>query len=302
MKFLRWLGISIAGLLSLLIVAGIVLYIIGGQRISKTYTIPNEQVTLPSDQASLTRGQHLALAINKCNDCHGERLEGKVFLDVSSPPLFRAVAPNLTRGQGGLGSQLSDADFARAIRHGVGPDGRALLVMPSTDYNTISEGDMAALIAYIRSLPPTDNQLPSSEVRPLGQILLAAGQLPPFAAEEIDHSAPRSAAPAAGVTVAYGRYLATTGGCTGCHGGGLSGGAIPGMPPDAPKAANLTPTGIGGWSDADFFRALREGKRPDGTDINPIMPWKATSQMSDDEIRALLMYLRTVEARPNGMR
>jgi mono/diheme cytochrome c family protein len=240
--------------------------------------------------------------IAKCGDCHGANLGGAIFLDVTAPPLFRAVAPNLTRGQDGVGGQLSDADFARAIRHSVGPNGQALLAMPSVDYSSMGDGDVGALIAYIRNLPPVDSQLPPSEIRPLGRILLAAGVLPPFAAEQIDHNVKHDSAPPAGVTPEYGRYLAMNSGCIGCHGSGLSGGPIPGVPPDFPPAQNITPTGIGTWTDADFFRALREGKRPDGSAIDPFMPWMATRQMSDDEIKALLAYLRTVPPRPDGMR
>jgi mono/diheme cytochrome c family protein len=302
MRFLRWSGIVLGGLIGMVLIAAVVLYLIGGGRIDKTYTIPAETIAIPTDQASVDRGRHLATAISKCVDCHGANLGGAIFLDVTTPPLFRAVAPNLTRGQGGVGAQLTDADFARAIRHGVGPDGRALLVMPADDYFPMSDADVGALIAYIRSLPPIDSQLPPSEIRPLGQILLAAGLLPSFAAELIDHEAKRETAPPAGVTAEYGRYLAMTGGCTGCHGPGLSGGPIPGVPPDFPPARNISPTGIGSWSDADFFRALREGKRPDGSAIDPFMPWMATRKMTDDEIKALLAYLRTAPPRPDGMR
>ena len=302
MRFLRWSGIVLGGLIGIVLIAAVVLYLIGGGRIDKTYTIPAETIAIPTDQASVDRGRHLATAINKCVDCHGANLGGAIFLDVTTPPLFRAVAPNLTRGQGGVGGQLSDADLARAIRHGVGPDGRALLVMPADDYFPMSDADVGALIAYIRSLPPIDSQLPPSEIRPLGRILLAAGLLPSFAAELIDHEAKRETAPPAGVTAEYGRYLAMSGGCTGCHGPGLSGGPIPGVPPDFPPARNISPTGIGSWSDADFFRALREGKRPDGSAIDPFMPWMATRQMTDDEIKALLAYLRTAPPRPDGMR
>jgi mono/diheme cytochrome c family protein len=286
----------------LILIAAVALYIIGGRRIDRTYTIPAETIAVPTDQASVERGRHLAIAVANCIDCHGANFGGTVFLEVTAPPLFRAVAPNLTRGQGGIGGQLSDADFARAIRHGVGRDGKGLVAMPADDYNSMSDADLGALIAYLRSLPPVDNQLPPGEIRPLGQILLAAGVLPSFAAETIDHSARREAAPPVGVTPEYGRYLAMTAGCTGCHGLGLSGGPIPGLPPDTPPARNITPTGIGGWTEEDFFRALREGKRPDGSSLNPVMPWMAIRQMSDDEIKALLAYLRTVPPRPDGMR
>ena len=101
-------------------------------------------------------------------------------------------------------------------------------------------------------------------------------------------------------TVEYGHYMAQVGGCLGCHGSGLSGGAIPGVPPDYPKAQNITPTGIGRWSDAEVIRALRVGKRPDGTTISTFMPWPYTAQMTDIEIAALIKYLRSVPPRATG--
>ena len=122
-------------------------------------------------------------------------------------------------------------------------------------------------------------------------------------AELIDHNAPRPTGVTPGETVEYGQYLAV--GCSGCHGPGYSGGPIPGTPPEFPPAANITPdktTGIGNWSKADFVKALREGKRPDGTDINPFMPWKNFSQMTDQEVGALWLYLQTVPPKAKGGR
>jgi mono/diheme cytochrome c family protein len=102
---------------------------------------------------------------------------------------------------------------------------------------------------------------------------------------------------------AYGQYLAATSGCISCHGPGLSGGSIPGTPPDWPPASNITPSGwISSWSEADFFRALREGKRPGGAPISAVMPWRNSAQMTDDELRALLVYLRSAPAKPYGGR
>jgi cytochrome c553 len=83
------------------------------------------------------------------------------------------------------------------------------------------------------------------------------------------------------------------GGCTTCHGPDLKGGLHEG-PPDVPNSADLTPAGpLGSWSEADFRKALREGSRPDGSTINPFMPWRLTRLMTDDEIRAVWTYLRT---------
>src|SRR5215472_2011240 len=139
-------------------------------------------------------------------------------------------------------------------------------------------------------------------MRPLGRIMLAIGLVPAPDAASIDHSATHPASMAPAATVDYGRYIAQVGGCTGCHGAGLSGGPIPGAPPGFPPAQNLTPTGIGHWSDADIVRALRVGKRPDGTTISTLMPWPYTAAMTDTEMAALVKYLRTVPPRPTGTR
>jgi len=105
-----------------------------------------------------------------------------------------------------------------------------------------------------------------------------------------------------GVTVEYGHYIAAIAGCKGCHGPGLSGGPIPGGPPEWKPAANITPTGIGHYKETDFFLALREGKRPGGAPIDSLMPFRYTKDMTDDEIRALYMYLKTVPPKPYGGR
>jgi mono/diheme cytochrome c family protein len=226
---------------------------------------------------------------------------GDVFIDFAI--LVKLSADNLTTGRGGVGASYSDEDWVRAIRHGIGPNRKPLLFMPSHEYNVLSDGDVAALIAYIRQLPAVDNELPDNSVGPLGRFLYVTGKLPLVPAELIDHDAPRAAAPEPGVTPAYGAYLAT--GCTGCHGNGLSGGAIPGAPPGTPVPTNITPdpeTGIGNWSETDFFRAMREGKRPDGTAIDPFMPWQTLAKMTDDEIRALWLYLHGLAPRPEGNR
>ena len=296
---MRWFLRIVLGLVVLVVVVAGVLYLMGTAKLNKTYSIAEPALAIPTDAGSIDRGQHLVAAIAKCADCHAAGFRGAVFLDV---PPFRIIAPNLTRGSGGMGTSLTDADYVRAIRDGIGPDGHGLLVMPSASYQYLSDADVADIIAYVKSRPAVDNHLPETDIRPLGRILLGAGQLPPPDASEIDHSMTHVAAMPPAATVAYGHYLAQTGGCIGCHGAGLSGGAVPGVPPDFPHAQNITPTGIGQWSDADIVRALRVGKRPDGTTINKFMPWPATAQMTDQEMTALVMYLRTVPPRPTGTR
>jgi mono/diheme cytochrome c family protein len=249
--------------------------------------------------ATLEWGEHIATT-RGCRDCHGEDLGGAVFAD--EMPVFRLYGSNLTPI--GVGASYSDEDWIRAIRHGVGPDGKPLLFMPSYEYYYLSDRDLGALIAYLKSLPAVDRDSPGSQVGPLGRVLFKAGKLPLIPAEMIDHQAPRPETPMPGATVAYGEYLAV--GCTGCHGEGFSGGAIPGVPPDWPEASNITPdreTGLGNWTRADFFRAMREGRRPDGTELRAeYMPWSNFVRFSDQELTALWMYLETLEPRPAGGR
>ena len=92
--------------------------------------------------------------------------------------------------------------------------------------------------------------------------------------------------------VVYSRYLVSIGGCQGCHGQSFAGG--PGFAPNDPPVANITPAGIGTYSDADFLRAMREGKRPDGRPISETMPWRYFGKFSDGELRSVFALLQTV--------
>lgn len=300
-KFLKGLVVGLVAVVVLAAVVVVAVYLVSNARFNTTYAFTPAGVAVPSDSAALAHGRHVA-TIRGCVECHGENLGGKLFLDAG--PVAKLYSSNLTAGQGGVGGVYDDVDWVRAIRHGIGPDGKPLLFMPSHEFFPLSDEDTGALIAYLKTVPLVDNTLPASEVGPLGRVLYLAGQLPLVPAELIEHDADRPAPPPAGATAAYGEYLAVT--CTGCHGPTFSGGPIPGTPPEWPAAANITPdaeTGIGGWTEADFFRALREGKRLDGTQIDPaFMPWRVLGNMTDDEIRAIWLYLQTLPARPEGGR
>ena len=99
--------------------------------------------------------------------------------------------------------------------------------------------------------------------------------------------------------VEYGKYLTRVGGCMGCHGTHLSGGHFAG-PPDVPPASNLTPTGIGTWSAAQFMLTLTKGVDPSGHELHPFMPWRTISQMTDQELEAIYDYLRSIPPRDTG--
>ena len=298
MRFIRRALLG-AVLLVALVAGGV--FALSSYRMSRRIAVHDSEPVIRTDSASIARGRHLAIAIAKCVDCHGADLGGQLAVDAG--PIGQLIAPNITSGAGGVLSALSDAELVRAIRHGVRPDGTPLRFMPTTSFNLLSDEDVAAIVAYLRTAPPVDRPSRGGVVRPLGRLLYVAGQLPLMNESElVPHDGITRRTPPAGATAEYGAYLATVGGCTGCHGPGLSGGHVPGTPPSFKPAANLTPSGIGQWSEQDFVTALREGKRPDGSVIDPFMPVKYTAQMTDDELRALYAHLRTVPPRETGTR
>ncbi|HEY9229983.1 MAG TPA: c-type cytochrome [Gemmatimonadaceae bacterium] len=291
----RWTLRIVGGLaLTIGFVLGAV-YAISEYKMRRHFDVPQHTLVVREDSVSIARGAHL-VQIRACVACHGQGLKGNVELD--NLLLGRLAGPNLTRG--GRGAELTDADWERAVRHGVRRDGRALFVMPATEHTGLSDEDVGAIAAYARSLAPVTTQPPASRAGPIIRAMYLAGIAKILSAEEIDHTAPHPATVVAEVTPQYGKYVASL--CTGCHGPNLSGGKIPGGPPEWKPAANITPAGIGHYKEEDFIRALRLGRRPDGSAIDEQMPWKLFSQMSDTELRALYAYLRSVESRAYGSR
>ena len=287
----------LGSLIGLLMLAFVILYVIGTVRWNRirgnVYEVPVETIPIPTDQASIARGEHIA-TIRGCRHCHTETLSGHFEI---APGLITLSFPNLTAGAGGVGSTNTDEDWVRAIRHGVGHDGRGLALMPSRNFYSLSDEDLGVLIAYLKTLPPVDNELPGTAPGPLGRVLLALGQFPPEATDPdvlvIDHSGPRPVPPQPGVTVEYGKYLAST--CTLCHGVNFDGGIIRA---DAEYLVpNLTPGGeVAFWSEEDFIATLRTGVTPSGYQLKEAMPWKSFGQMTDEELKAVWLYLQSLPA------
>ena len=301
-KIFKWIGIVLGSLVGLLVLAFIVLYLIGTVKWNsirgKEYELPVEPITIPTDQASIARGEHIA-TIRLCRDCHTETLSGQ---SESVPGLITMAFPNLTSGAGGVGATNTDEDWVRAIRHGVGHDGRGLLLMPSRFWYYLSDEDLGAVIAYLKSLPPVDNELPKTDLGPLGRVMLALGQLPPEVnvpdVTVITHDGPRPIAPELGMTVEYGEYLALQ--CSVCHGVNLNGHTIR-AGGEAYVALNLTRGGeVGFWTEEQFITTLRTGVTPGGHQLNDFMPWEYFGEMTDDELKAVWMYLQSLPALPQG--
>jgi mono/diheme cytochrome c family protein len=298
-KILKWAGIAIGALLLILVLAAAGVWINSSRQAGRSYTIVPTVPPIASDSASLARGRHVVEAIAKCVGCHGDDLGGQKLVD--NAMFARIYAPNLTRGAGGVGGQLSDADWVRAIRFGVGPNGKALAIMPADEFGHLSDADLASAIAYVRRVPPVDRTTPARKFGPVGTALIGTGMAPVFHAEVARGNPQSVPSPNPADTLAYGSYLVETGGCKGCHGPGLSGGAVASGPPGAPPASNLTRDGIAGtYSEAEFVGVLRTGKRPGGAALNEFMPWPYVGRMTDAELHAVWRYLQSVPARPWG--
>lgn len=240
----------------------------------------------------LGRGRHLVTVVAQCTYCHGPDLAGREVAD--DPWIGRLAASNLTRGAGGVGARLSDAEWIAALRHGVDREGRSLLLMPAAQLARLSDRDLEAIVAYVRQVPPVDRVWPARRTGWLTRIVVAAGLAPDLiAAEQVVQEAPVASEIAPAPTAEYGEYLVALGGCRVCHRADLAGGLHPLSLPGEPVPPALTGQGaIAGWSREDFARAMRAGATPDGRTLDrEFMPWPAFAGLADVEVEALWLYL-----------
>lgn len=289
-KFFKWFGISFGGLLGLVVVIFFVLVIKGGIGLNRSFKIPDEQIAIPTDAESIARGEHWVMA--ECIGCHGDDLSGRPFVEF---PFGYIDAKNLTPGKGGAGTEFSDQDWVRAIRHGVNPEGHSLLVMPATAFWYFNDEDLGAIIAYLKSLPPVDKETREPNFNLLGKALIGSGMLDKgvLIAKYIDHET-RPVAPSALVSIDYGNYVVNVSACVDCHGLTLAGGKS--ADPTSKAAPNLTPGGeLSIWKEEDFINTLRTGVTPTGRQLDPAqMPWEHYRNFSDDEMKAIFLYLQSL--------
>ncbi len=292
----KWIAIVLGSLVGLLLLLALGLYGKARLEFTKRYQVQVESIAVPTDAASDERGKHLAAIL--CEECHQPDLGGDANW-FNGGALGVGAAPNLTNGKGGLAAQFSDADFVRVVRHGVKPDGTSVFIMPSTDFAHLSDQDLGALIAYIRSVPAVDRATPEPHARLsfIGNVMYGAGVFGHLLrADRILQMSEMAPVAQPGVTADYGQYLVTINGCRDCHGAQLAGGKA--GDPSSPLAPNLTPGGeLRAWTEADFIKTLRTGVTPSGTPLpSQFMPWKSKGQMSDDELKAIWAYLQSLPA------
>jgi len=298
-QWIKW-GVGFAGAVVLLLAGtAVVGSQMAGSKSQRQVKVAVQAVAIPATAQALERGAYLYNS-RGCADCHGASGAGREFMNDGKG--MRLAGPNITPGEGNVVARYTPEDWVRTVRHGVKPDGRPVFVMPSEDYNRLTDEDLGALVAYVKAMPPKMGGAAMLDL-PLPVRVLYAFDVIKDAAQKIDHTLPPAKPIAEGVTPAHGAYVANM--CIGCHGAGLAGGKIPGGPPDWAPAANLTPgegSAMPRYKDAGAFVAmLRSGKRPDGTAIS-VMPFESLRALNDVDAQALYAYLQTVPARPFGQR
>lgn len=270
--------------------------------------------TVAIDTANLVaRGEYIVRNAADCGGCHaasekdpdGPLSGGMEFKDWR---LGTVRASNLTPDSAtGLGT-WSDADIVRALRNGQRKNGRVLApVMPYEWLHGMSDADAFAVAQYLKSQRPVRNEVHQDPnlVFTVARLFLAPKEPMPVAA------------PPRGPTAAYGRYLADNVAlCAHCHTprGGIRDGydnkrayAGDASPPEGfpVSPSNITPdsaTGIGRWTESDFIRTIRTGVDPAGDTLHPIMPWRTIRRMTDDDLKAMYAYLRTIPAIHNEVK
>lgn len=272
-------------------------------------------------KAVLERGEYLATYVAVCIDCHSKRDISKFSLPPapgtegagSGFPFGEAEgipgeiwAPNITPGR--LASWTDD-EIARAVAHGINKSGDTLFpIMQYHNFSKLTRDDLYAIIAFVRTLPPSDSTVPP---RKLFIPLSALPPLPEFAPE-------KNVRPDPSDKVKYGQYMVTIASCGECHtprskegvpdfSKAFSGGMVFNTPMFKVAVSNISPdsaTGIGSWTEEAFVARFRTNSSPEVVNkdhgrMNTIMPWAMYGKMKEEDLKAIYAYLRSVPAVPN---
>jgi len=297
--FLKWAGMFLAGLLTLLPAVLFVLGVVGFYKLNARHDNPVAAIRVAGTPAQIARGERLA---NICLSCHtsGNQLplSGTDFAaKFGFPPLGTLYAPNLTPS--GNIKDWTDGEVIRAIREGVHKNGRSLLIMPSGNFRKMSDEDVQALVAFLRSQPGTGGPTPNNQFNLLGAVFMNLSDL-----RAAQQPAGIVTAPQAG-TLEYGRYMVDIIGCRDCHGAELQGRVDNGQPgpPAGPDLTRIVP----GWTEEQFMDFFNTGTLPGGGKVpiltlpsgfsEPRMPWPMVRAVTtDDELKAIYAYLHSLPA------
>jgi mono/diheme cytochrome c family protein len=285
---LRWGGALVSGLLALVLAALTVFSLLGMRNLVARVDLPVPDVVVERTPEQIARGQHLADSF--CTPCHsttGELpLAGGVDLGEDlTINLGKFISSNLTPA--GSLQDWTDGEIVRAMRNGIGQDGRRLVIMSNVRSRNMSDEDLLALIAYLRSSEPVTNDVPDTLAQPnlLGLIMSGSGMMPPPPPPILS---PVSAPPKA-ATAEYGEYILSYNDCRDCHGEDLTGGVKGQLAPIGPHLG-----GVKAWTAEQFISAMRTGVTPFNNEMDETMPWESIGRLDDVELTALYLALTSM--------
>jgi mono/diheme cytochrome c family protein len=302
----------VLGLIVVLVLGIGMLSVVVASRQNLKFNVPEPALAASSDSAVIARGRYVVRTVAVCGSCHGATAAKAAQAAGEEVPLSGGyewrIPPGVIRARNitpdpetGIG-RISDGSIARALRHGVGHDGRALL--PFMEMQGLSDEDLVAVVSYLRAQPPVRNAVPDHHFNPLGKIIKATVLANPVG--------PKSSPPARsprGASVENGGYLAgSVANCWACHtqrnpntgamDGALYAGATGFEDPDTPdrlwSPPNITSdagTGrVGRMNEDQFVARFRAGRIIPGSP----MPWQAYARMTEEDLRAMYRFLKTV--------
>lgn len=287
-QILKWGGVVLGGFLALVVGLVSVLALVGITRFNATHDVPVPDLVVAGTPEQVARGEYLANSF--CTSCHS--LDGELPLaggvDLAgdlSIPLGSFVSQNLTPA--GPLQEWSDGEIFRALRNGIGRDGRKLVFMSTVRARNMSDEDIQAVIAYLRSQPAVENETqdPSDQPNLLAAVLLGASMLP----EGSPPTAAVISAPPKDLNHAYGEYIISYQDCRDCHGEDLKGGVEGQLAPIGPSLL-----AVRGWTQEQFISAMRTGITPSGHTLAGTMPWKAIGRMDDIDLAAMYLYIASI--------
>jgi Cytochrome c len=298
-------------LVLVVLTAAAITFTIGWRPFIGPKTRPLTAHTFERTPQRLERGRYIANALSGCIYCHSphdwnasgtpyvagrEGAGGELpYADLPG----RIVAPNLTPDPATGAGLWTDDQLARAIREGIGHDGRALFpIMPYAHYRQMPDEDLASVIVYFRSLTPLRNSLPKTEI--IFPVKYLIRGVPEPVVSPVPDLVPVSD------PIKRGEQLVNLAGCADCHTPQEKGQDIPGMtfaggfpflgPWGNVTSANLStdPSGISYYDEALFLQAMHNGAVK-ARQLSPIMPIKVYKNLTDDDLKAMFAFLRTLK-------
>ena len=287
--FARWGGGILSSLLTLVVAAVGVMSAVGLVKWLAPAATAAPDLKVAGTSQQVERGRYIANSL--CVECHTTSrqlpLTGGDDIGKQIPiPVGSFTPPNLTPA--GTLKDWSDGQLFRALRTGIDDEGHHLVIMSTVPVRNLSDDDLQAVIAYLRSQPAVTNQTPDPPDQPsfLGMVMFGGGMLP----GGLPPVTGVVTAPPQGPTVEYGQYIVSYAGCRDCHGPNLTGADPKSLSPHGPSLAVVK-----GWTAAQFVKTIRTGVDPNGHQLSTAMPWQTISRLNDSDLTAIYQYLASLE-------